>query len=201
MFSAVIFTPGRTGSHIIIENLSKKFCSSNLIHMHNPLHEPINNNFIGILSRRHNIFEALLSTAVASVTNEFKFYSNKKIDPFVFPINKFKNHYLFHKAFYELVNKSYFKETVDIYYEDMLTDPKYLFKLFGIDQSLLDTDLKKSPYNYYELILNVNELNDLYNELTQTGISDSEIEIVRSTVENDLKVINTVYNGNRQIIS
>jgi hypothetical protein len=54
---------------------------------------------------------------------------------------------------------------VDVYYEDMIQDPKYLFSLFGIDATTDYTVTKKSPRKFIDFIINVDELKELHSSM------------------------------------
>jgi hypothetical protein len=214
-FLAVVYTAGRTGSHLIIRNLFAKYhlkirsdqesnFTDGIVHTHNPLYRPPSNNFIAIVSQRKNLFESILSTELAKVTNEFTDYTNKTIQPYSIDINKFKNCYFYQKSFYRAINRTGFSKVVDVFYEDLISSSDSLSE-FGIT---VDLSIGKSPYNYYDLITNIDELKDLYNQLEsswgfiynqleQKEITDLEIEQFKLIVKKDLDDIRINFNGNR----
>jgi hypothetical protein len=197
MFRAVVFTPGRTGSKLIVKNLVKHFNSSELsdksvtvesngiVHTHNPLFVPPGDNWIAIMSRRENLFEVVLSTLIGKRTNEFVTYTNKHIEPFSVDSVEFEQTYMYMKPFYELIDTSKFVRVVDIYYEPLVSDSRYFFAQFDIDA---DTEypLIKSPYNYYNLIVNVGELEQQFQELESVPIAPDLIESLKYSIQQDL---------------
>lgn len=206
MFSAVIYTAGRTGSQLIFRNLVSRFktvgrddfnndFNYGVVSTHNPLYLPPTDDFICIISKRKNLFNEIISSLTAKRTNEFVQYSNKEINLFSISDIEFKNTFLFHKAYYEIINKNYFKKVLEINYEDLINDPKYLFSLFGLPY-LTEYDLK-SPYDYYKLVENMNELKNIYDLLEQTPITQREIDVVKSSITLDLHDIRVNHNGNR----
>ena len=205
-FSAVVYTAGRSGSHIIVQNLCRHYnvvshayadrgVVDGVVHSHNPLYEPPTDDFIAIISHRRNIFESILSTELAKVTNEFTQYTNKEISPYAIDITKFKDCYFYQKAFYQTINRTNYRKTVEVDYEDLISDPNCLLADFGVK---IDLSLSyKSPYDYYNLITNINELQEIFQELEQKPITSEEIEQFKKKVEEDLMDIMVNHNGNR----
>ena len=205
-FSAVVYTAGRTGSHLLIKNLCKHYdvairsdrginFTDGIVHTHNPLYTPPTKNFTAIISRRHNLFESILSMELTKLTNEFVAYTNKKITPYLIDIENFKNCYFFQKAFYRAIDCSAYRKVVDIYYEDLISDLDCLWPEFNIK---LDISNGKSPYNYYDIITNVDELKEVYQQLEQVDITEEEIIQFKKTVQKDLDDIRINHNGNRR---
>jgi len=205
-FSAVVYTAGRTGSHLIINNLCRHYhvtrqldsdrsIVDGIVHTHNPLYIPPTENFIAIISRRHNQFESILSMELTKLTNEFVAYTNKEITPFAINLAKFKNCYLFQKAFYQAIDRTRYTKVVDIDYEDLISNPTCLVSDFNVKIDLSLT--KKSPYNYYNLVTNIKELKETFQELEQKSITPEEIENFKKTIESDLMDIRINHKGNR----
>ena len=208
MVSAVIYTAGRTGSHLIETNLSSYFKSPmrnwwkceyehGIVHAHNPFYIPPNNTFICIISKRKNEFSAILSLILTRTTAEFIEYTSKHIDSINISEDEFTNTYRYYKAYYQLVDTAKY-DTMVLYYEDIIDDPKYLFSKFGVDKVMVPIH-QKSPYDYYKLIENVNALKILYDEYEKTPLSSEIIQQVKASIEQDLLEIRTKYNGNKPI--
>ena len=172
MVSAVIYTAGRTGSHLIETNLSSYFKSPmrnwwkcdyehGIVHAHNPFYIPPNNTFICIISKRKNEFSAILSLILTRTTAEFIEYTSKHIDSINISEDEFTNTYRYYKAYYQLVDTAKY-DTMVLYYEDMIDDPKYLFDQLGIDKEIISLS-PKSPYDY-SYITNIGQLRILYDE-------------------------------------
>ena len=205
-FSAVVYTAGRTGSHLIIRNLCDHYhvnqhfdydtnIVDGIVHTHNPLYTPPSDNFIAIISRRQNLFDAILSMELTKITNEFIDYSDKKITPYAIDLKKFESCYFYQKAFYQIIDTSKFKKVIDIFYEDLISNPDCLLEEFNFKFSISLS--KKSPYDYYNLITNIDELKKLYQTLEQTTITDDQLAQFKKTVRQDLDDIRMNYNGNR----
>lgn len=209
MFSAVIITAGRTGSQLICSNLVDYFnveyhndfntyFKSGIVHTHNPMYMPPNNNFYCIISRRRNKFNAILSGLITKYTGEISNYSSKKINRIKIDVQSFTDAYLHYNVTYKLIedriykhyniiyriiDNSIFKETIEVYYEDLIEDPMHLFSLFNIDHKIEPFTLQ-SPYNYYELIENVDELNILYYQFEEQPLTVEQINRVLKNLTN-----------------
>lgn len=200
MLSAIVLTPGRTGSHIILDNLCSHFkiprlnnesnSEYGIMHSHNPYHDSLGKDCIAILSTRRNKLESILSAMIVPKTMEHRTYSNRPIDRFTVSREDLWNSYLFHTIFYQLIDKTKFKTVIEIEYESMLADPKYLFSKFGVDKDIKFYG-KKSPYNYYQIIDNINEIKDWFIDFENTSITDEMIFSVASNVEADLQQVQT----------
>jgi hypothetical protein len=90
------------------------------------------------------------------------------------------------KTFYKAIDTSYYKQIVEIYYEDIIDNPKHLFSCFNIDRNTEYNLSKKSPYCYSELILNFNELQSLFNDLEKLPVTTQLIDSLKKTIETDL---------------
>jgi hypothetical protein len=159
MTSIVVITAGRTGSWLIVENLRRQFV--NVCQTHDPLYIPANDS-ICVISKRKNDFLAMISMQIGVKTNEYATYTNKDVEPFIIEVKDFTNFYLHYNAIYTQIKTDHYKKIIEIYYEDLLSDPQHLFSLFGID-ALTDYGLaSKCPYRYEKLVLNFIELKELY---------------------------------------
>lgn len=199
MLAFAVLTPGRTGSQLIANNLTRVFniprCYSiadgpflrGVYHTHNPTFDPINTECIAIVSRRYDRFAEIVSSLITIRTNQVADYTKKVIEPFIASEEEFKNAYVYHTAYYEIINKDYFKKTVDIYYEDFIQDNTYLFNQLGLAGELTEYNLTKSPYAYSELIINWKDLKSLYDNLVQTPLTVTQIEAVKDNLKTDIK--------------
>lgn len=202
MILAIVFTPGRTGSHIIMENLCVHFkiprlydtsdSEFGIMHSHNPDHNPLGEDCMAIVSTRKNKLESLLSSMIVAKTSESRSYTNRPIDKFKVSRGELWNYYLFHTVFYHLIDKTKFKTVVEIEYESMLSDPKYLFSKFGVDKDIKFYG-KKSPYNYYQIIDNVDDVKDWFAEFENVSITNEMIESVKNTIHEDLRQLQKQY--------
>lgn len=145
----VIYSPGRTGSHIILEALAgppnKKggLCntipywhprdsgsfncnSHHVIHTHNlNVITELNldpTTVTLILSRRRDIFSQTISWFVAEIAKEWngKDYTNKTLVPVNIDAIKFVNLFERYKSWPDQLSVDQFKKVVTIYYEDII---------------------------------------------------------------------------------
>lgn len=200
MFRAVVFTPGRTGSHLIINNLRAHFEHTAIIHTHNPVKTPPGAAFVGILSKRRNMFDAIMSSYLAMATNEAHTYTTRPTNKFSVPLGDFENTWMYYTGFYDLVDRTKFTDIVEIYYEDMICDNKYLFSQFGINREIDLSRAPGSPRKYQEYILNLDELRDKFNDLNRRGLSDSALDSIRKSISKELADIKLNHRGNRNIL-
>jgi hypothetical protein len=200
MFRAVVYTTGRTGSQLICMNLASYFqvpfhsnqrsdITSGVVHAHNPLWVPSSDNFICVLSKRRNVFNSIISTLVGSISEEWTIYSDKSMNPVVIDELDFTHCYWFMRAYYNAIDTSQFKKTIEIYQEDMLADPKYLFSLFDIDYDTQYELTKKSPYKYSDIVLNFSELKIVFDKLEKLPLTDELINNLKKSIKIDLGVV------------
>jgi hypothetical protein len=145
----VIYSPGRTGSHIITETLAGPpstkggLCNTipywdkepnvnfdintqSVIKTHNlDVITELNlntNNVILILSKRRNVFEQAMSMLVAKITNEWtgKEYSNKNITPVTISKSIFINEWNRLTKWGDNIDSTQYKKVVTLWYEDII---------------------------------------------------------------------------------
>ena len=146
----VIFSPGRTGSHIILEMLTGKGGTTGglanayaiwlpldkeeylqhvkdhnvVIQLHDlrQIKELDPKNITLITSLRRDIFAQTMSMCVANLVDEWngKEYSNKIVAPVVFDKRKFINLVKHTASWKTRLDLSSFKKVVTIYYEDLV---------------------------------------------------------------------------------
>ena len=185
MTFAVVYSPGRTGSNIISNNLAvgplnppKKWPvvdnSPSIIHCHNPFYQPPSKT-ICIVSKRRNIFDALISREVSYKIKEFYFYSKKSIEPFKVNVDQFYKAYVRHVSFYKILNLEH-RKNFEIYFEDLISDPYHLFSKFGINKKINLELSNKSPYNYKDVIHNYAELLEAFQSFKVNDFADELFE-------------------------
>lgn len=150
----IIYSPGRTGSHIILETLAGEYgqagglcCTQpywhgldtvafdpnihQVIHTHN-LSEVVAKLKLDtakttlILSQRRDIFAQTMSTFVAQLAGEWsgKDYSDRIISPVSVPADQFCQLVNRFRHWYSHLDLPQFKKTVVIYYEDIVTESR-----------------------------------------------------------------------------
>ncbi|CAB4128185.1 hypothetical protein UFOVP112_11 [uncultured Caudovirales phage] len=165
----IIFTPGRTGSTLIIGNLSRYFrYAVDIRQEHHSNYKPASDDFTCILSRRRNTFDAIISQLVVEHTKETSIYSGTKNTPMYGSEETFKNLYFMYNSYYKQIDLSGYRNVIEMYYEDLIEDPYYLFSRFNISERTRYDFCEKSPYNKEELIINFDELKELYKKLNGT---------------------------------
>lgn len=200
MFKAVVYTTGRTGSTLICKNLADHFGVAHgrdrdkkiidgVVHAHNPLWRPPGPGWWCVLSRRRDLFTAVMSTMIGRMTNEFDNYKSHTIDPRSIEIQDFVNTVWFMRCFYQAIDLSKFSHVIDIYYEDLMTDPKHLFKQFGIDKSIDYRLSQRAPYRYQDLIINHDDLKTVFDRLMLQPVTPDLIDCLKKTIESDLNTV------------
>jgi hypothetical protein len=174
-----VYSPGRTGSTLIVKNLEKylsKYETPHLpfdvIHTHDPKFVPPTDDYVCIVSYRESSLDVSCSLYVSDKTGELIQYSGQEIEPFAVDKDEFRKTYFSIKAFYKTIDLSKFNKVIRLWYTPLMTDRTYLFKRLGISVPL-STDYgrsNKSPYDYTHLITNYSELQEYEIELDRKNI-------------------------------
>jgi len=167
-FGYVIYSPCRTGSTLIRNNL--QLITPNVIHTHSSSLVALRYNRICILSKRRNVFSEVLSHAVADVINEGYAYTDRLIEPFAIDPDVFISLYRAHKEFYNKIDTRLYARVVDIWFEQLLEDPYYLFRELGHTRATDYTAHTKSPRDYRTLVTNFDQLNEIAYRYTTKNI-------------------------------
>lgn len=199
MEPVVVFTTGRTGSTLICQNLSGHFgepmtqerdqSHSRIVHSHDPLWTAPSHDYICVLSKRRDVFAQIISMIISKRTNEFSDYTKKSIEPFEVDETELESSYWFIKCFYQTVDVFQFKKTIEIYYEDLVSDPDYLFRKFDISKLTNYGVTKKSPYWSHDMILNMRELKTLFTQLEQQSLTDELLNGFKESIKTDLEQV------------
>jgi hypothetical protein len=118
------------------------------------------------LSKRQDQFAEVISHAVMDITGEVHIYSNATA-PFAVDLNRFYNLYHAHKSFYNKIHLDGYTKVVDIWYDQLISDPYYLYRELGQNQKTDYTTIPKSPYDYRQLITNYTELEQVAKKVEQ----------------------------------
>jgi hypothetical protein len=119
---------------------------------------PPHDDFVCILSRRRDVFASVLSHAVLDITQEPNNYTNKSLAPFAINPDRFHGLYTNHVNFYKNLDLTFFKTKIEIWFEELISDPYYLFRQLGQAGETNYSVIDRSPYNYYELVTNIEQL-------------------------------------------
>jgi hypothetical protein len=190
----VVFTAGRTGSQLVCKNLAiynrcknyhatqKRIISSGVVHSHYALWEPPDSEWICILSKRKNDFEAMCSNYIGIQTKEYRDYTNLSVVPFDIEYENFVSYFEHRRLFYQAVDQTKFSKTITVWYEELVSDPGYLFSQLDVDQKTDFTVLSKSPYDYKKIIKNWEQALEWYNKLIHTRqFTQQELDIWKET--------------------
>ena len=192
----VIYSPGRTGSVAIATGLSDylldgsvqvetdstishrniNFASGLIFHTHftTSLDEVTDKSkWVAIISRRHNDFNGIIGSFVAKYTQEYtdigpNGYTEKVFEPTILELDDFFVYYSHRKNFYNNLNLTGYHKVIDIYLEDMVTNPYYLLETLGVGYQKMSYHTKKNPRNSEDLVINIAELKQYWLELEST---------------------------------
>jgi len=185
----VVFTAGRTGSQIICANLAQYHAcarydakqqdiSAGVVHSHYALWDPPDLQWIGVLSRRKNDFEAMCSYYIGDKTKEFVTYTNKSVQPFAVDYQDFERYFHHRQLFYCAVDHSKFAKTITVWYEELVSDPSHLFGQLSISKTTNLEVLSKSPYDYKKIIQNWEQMQQWYDTLARhTDYTQQDVNV------------------------
>ena len=81
-----------------------------------------------------------------------------------------------------VIDKNNFAQCVDVYYEDLISDPYYLFSKLNIKKPIDLTLQVQSPYQNNKLIINIDQCHDWFEQLHSQEITQLEIDLYRNSV-------------------
>jgi hypothetical protein len=97
-------------------------------------------------------------------TGEMSVYSGKQFDQFDVSLENFKALFAAHNEYYRELDLSCYQQVVDIWFEDLISDPWYLFKQFNIVEKT-SYGVQKSPNRYQQLVKNIDDVYTCYQTL------------------------------------
>ena len=171
----VVYSPARTGSSLIAGNLEKHF-GVPAVHTHDYAWTPPDDTYTAIISLREPLIDSVLSVIMAEYTDEYATYTDKTIAPFRVHPGKFATLYKIHRDFYGLIDRSRFQHVIEIWYDQLINDPNYLFAKLGIEAKTMYNIRQRSPYRYYDLFTNINQLQMIAERLDK--FDDNLIELM-----------------------
>lgn len=206
MFSAVVYTTGRTGSYLICNNLASAFGvlvqdaesydgSRGIVHCHDPLWKPASSDFICVVSRRRDLFGAIMSTLVGRATDEFVEYSTTAPPKISVSVKDFQACFWFMRCFYHVIPVEHYHRVINIDFDIMMRKPAYLFKRFGLVRDTDYTLSTRAPWRYQDIIENHRELRDVYDSIRNLAVTDELIASFQSSIQQDLKRIHNHTTG------
>ena len=164
----------RTGSTFVKNNLSLYF-NVFVDQTHRVEYVPPHSEFTAVVTKRKNVFDTLCSHFVMIHTGEMSIYSNKEFSKFKVNLQQFTNFWRAHYDFYQKLNLSYYKQVIELWYEDVMSDPYHLFSQFNIAEKTYYDESLKCPYRFDNLITNVDELRSQYFLLEKQRDKDNEL--------------------------
>ena len=162
-----IYSPSRTGSHLIAKNIQNKLNATvvQLYRYEDKLDDSQSSNSICIRNRRRDTFSQTLSEVLNYIHNNHNRYTYQILKPQNLDITLFRNLYIKNLKFFKDIDTSIFQKTVDIYFEDVISDPYYLFNQLGYNIVTDYSLCQKSPYDYNSIVTNIPELKKIANRI------------------------------------
>jgi hypothetical protein len=122
-----------------------------------------------IVSRRRDTFLGAISEIIAERTGEFETYTRNETDLINNPIKHhidvgyFDKVFRDRREFYRAIDPNGYAHVVDVYLEDLLQYPYYLFERIGFTQKIVTPmTTVKSPYRGRDIISNYDELEEYW---------------------------------------
>jgi hypothetical protein len=161
----VISGSGRVGIHLLTSIIDSAGVSA--ISTHDPAHSTGNDSTTAlIMADRRDTFAVVMSNLLVWRSNQPTEYK-KTIEPYTESEQQFRLLYRFHKEYlpkhdltrpYGLIEK--------FYYEDFVNDHNHVLNRLGLTAVKSITTVP-APYNYRDIILNHQELRQVYENLEQ----------------------------------
>ena len=183
MLGFVVYSPARTGSSAISKVLKSCYQSSTVYQTHNPLFLPETpEKHVAIISKRSDLFQTMISKLTLNHTKEFSGYDpSLKVDSFEIKKDAFEGLYHFMKTFYYLIDTSKFADFNEVLFENFISDPESILTFPG-RQGNVPILKNKSPYNYSELILNMDQCKKWFAEFEKTALDPVIIDYVKRDI-------------------
>ena len=147
----------RTGSTLVRHNLSEYF-NTTIDHTHELTYTQPHSDVTVIVTRRRNVFDCLCSHFVMLHTGEMSLYSGRTFDQFDIDKQDFLNLFRAHQDFYKRIDIPKNCQVIELWFEDLMTDPYYLFGKFNIVEKTSYQLTHQSPNRYHDLIRNLDDL-------------------------------------------
>ena len=166
--SLVVHGFPRTGSSLVRANLSK-YLDVFVEHNHDFLYVPSHEEFTAVVTKRKNLFDCLCSHFVMLHTGEMVTYSSKEHSKFKIDPHDFTALFAAYYEFYNKIDLTYYNKVIEIWFEDLVSDPYCLFGKFNIVEKTSYEIIKSSPNRYQNLVTNIEELQVCYQLLIQNS--------------------------------
>jgi hypothetical protein len=104
-------------------------------------------------------------------TGEMSIYSHKEFSQFDIDLLSFSSLFAAHDEFYKKFDLTRYRNVVEIWFEDLISDPYYLFGQFNISEKT-SYGIERSPNRYEKLVKNIDDVYTCYQSLSSnTGNS------------------------------
>ena len=133
-------------------------------HTHDRLYLPPSDDFTVVVTRRRNVFDCVCSHFVMLHTGEMNLYSGREFDQFDIDLQSFESVVRAHEDYYQELDLSCYRQVVDVWFEDLISDPWYLFGQFNIVEKT-SYEVHKSPNRYQQLVKNIDDVYTYYQSL------------------------------------
>jgi hypothetical protein len=97
-------------------------------------------------------------------TGEMNLYSGREFDQFDIDLQSFENVVRAHDDYYQQLDLSCYRQVVEVWFEDLIADPWYLFGQFNIVEKT-SYEVQKSPNRYQQLVKNIDDVYTCYQSL------------------------------------
>jgi hypothetical protein len=166
----IVSSPGRVASHIVVGMIQR--AGKQAIHTHYPFYKTDDDSITGlVLVSRHNLFDAIMSNILVVATGQTTEYTNTNFDKFNATKGEFTRQYNWFKNYSDNHDFSRpYGEIKTIYFEDFINNYSHVLDILGlVDQSagpeFNANFTKKAPYSYQDLIINIDQCRQWYDEL------------------------------------
>jgi len=162
----VISGPARVGGNLLADII--RSCGAKATHTHNPLLEFDDYaNVVLIIVNRHDKFAAIMSNCIVWHTGQSVTYNLIKIEPFLVTPETFIQRYVDNmdqNQKHDLTRN--YKSVNMFWYEDFVNNHEYVCERLNLIQvSPLLLHAVPAPYNYKDLIINYQDLKNIFDQL------------------------------------
>jgi hypothetical protein len=160
----VISGPARVGGNLLADII--RSCGAKATHTHNPLLEFDDYaNVVLIIVNRHDKFAAIMSNCIVWHTGQSVTYNLIKIEPFLVTPETFIQRYVDNMDQKHDLTRNY-KSVNMFWYEDFVNNHEYVCERLNLIQvSPLLLHAVPAPYNYKDLIINYQDLKNIFDQL------------------------------------
>ena len=93
-------------------------------------------------------------------------YSGREFEPFDINLDSFRAFVQAHTDYYKELDLSCYRQVVEVWFEDLIADPWYLFGQFNIVEKT-HYAMQKSPNRYQQLVKNIDDVYTCFQSLKE----------------------------------